>query len=203
MTVMKPRREAAMILASLVLAACTACSLGGSEAETTGTATARPDSWITYRDRERGFSISYPSSWRRAQTSLTPNRTEPRELVSVGTNPLVATPGDMSCAQASARALRALGDTGALISVVEVSMGDVSTHPSRPDTFTLRDGSPGEAVACVHEPRFTARVIFFRDNGRAFFYAVFLGKNASATTRREATGVLNSLRVFGDIANPS
>ncbi len=192
-----------MILAGLVLAGCTACARGGSDAETTARATAAPDSWITYRNRDRGFSISYPSSWRRAQKSLTPNRTEPQELVSVGTDLLVPTPGDMNCAQASARALRALGDTGALISVAEVSGGDVRSYPPRPEVFTLRDGRPAEAVACVHEPRFTARVIFFRDNERAFFYAVFLGKNASANRRREAEAVLNSLRVFRDIANPS
>ncbi len=194
---------APFLVANLVLVACTACSLGRSEAGTSATATAAADARVTYLDREHGFSISYPSSWRRAQKSLTPNRVEPRELVSVGTDLLVSTPQDMNCAQASTRALRALGDTGALVSLVEVSDGDVSTYPPRPDVFTLQDGVPGEATACVPEPEFTARVIFFRDNGRGFFYAVFLGKNASTTTRREATGVLNSLRLSGDIANSS
>jgi hypothetical protein len=189
------RSSARMILACLVLAATTACSLGG-EAGTNRTATEAGDAWITYRDTAGGFTISYPSSWERAETTLTPNRTEPTELVSVGTDLLVPTPADMNCAQASTRALKALGDTGALISLAVVSDADLSSYPPRPEEFRLSDGAPGEAVACVPDPRFTERVIFFRVNERVFFYAVFLGTNASATTRREAASVLNSLRVF-------
>jgi hypothetical protein len=190
------RSSARMILACLMVAASTACSFGGGEAGTSRTATEAGDAWITHRDTAGRFSISYPSSWERAETTLTPNRTEPTELVSVGTDLLVPTPADMNCAQASARALEALGDTGALISLAEVSDADLSSYLPRPEEFHLSDGAPGEAVGCVPDPRFTERVIFFRVNERVFFYAVFLGTNASATTRREAAAVLNSLKVF-------
>jgi hypothetical protein len=182
-----------VVAAAVAMVSCPACSLGGGQRTTSTTAETVGTAWITYRDREHDFSISYPPSWQRARQSLTPNRTEPRELVTVGTDLLLPTPSDMNCAQASARALRALGHTGALISLAEVSDADAGDYPPRPETFHLSDGDPGEAVACVPDPQFTERVIFFRVDHRVFLYAVFLGKNVSPTTRRQTAAVLNSL----------
>jgi hypothetical protein len=196
-----PRLHAQGVVVAVCIAIavldCAACSIGGEAASTTkrGISNSVSHGWITYRDSVHRFSISYPPSWNRARELLTPNRAGPQhELVSVGTNRLVAMPRDLNCAQASARALRALGSTGALISLAVVSGASATTAPARPAQFRLTDGARGEAVACVSHPQFTERVISFSDGGRVFFYSVFLGKEASPETRVQATRVLNSLK---------
>jgi hypothetical protein len=79
------------------------------------------------------YHVSYPSNWHRASTSLTPNLSDPHEILTVGTGSLPV--GGPRCAQVPVNALEAVGATGALVSIQERAPAPptAASRPARPD----------------------------------------------------------------------
>jgi hypothetical protein len=79
----------AALVSPLVLAAVAAL-LGGCGEErsrSTGQA-ARPPVETTHRSAEWGYTVTVPDGWHRAEQSLMPSLTDPREILALGTSPL-------------------------------------------------------------------------------------------------------------------
>jgi hypothetical protein len=148
----------------------------------------------TYRDPTHRFSVTLPAGWQRASESLTPHLLDPREILSAGTFTLHRREGE--CAHVPTGALELLGPTDAFVTVQERGHGhDAAGFAPRPAHFSARDGTPSEAVDCVHgRPRFTVSAIAFADGRRRFHALVAFGPRASQRARREAFGILDSLR---------
>jgi hypothetical protein len=142
----------------------------------------------------RGDGIRYaiPTGWHAAATSLTPNLTNPREALSVGTGSL---PAGSRCAQFPSAALGALGSADALVTVQE-RLGSIVRFPARPRRFSLPAANTSEAAQCAGAgASFTSYWFEFRDNRRGFHVLIALGRAAPAARVHEALAVLDSLRI--------
>jgi len=148
----------------------------GAEQPTTSSTDSERDRLATYRDKERGLEVSYPSDWYRSEERLTPDLADPKEILSLGTYPLRQ--GGDRCAHYPVNALEDLGPDDAFISVLERAPPyPAAGYPARP---ARSDGRLDKWVS-------------FSDNGRAFYLLVALGEAASEETKAELLTILNSL----------
>lgn len=153
---------------------------------------APPAGWTVVDDARRGVRVSFPSSWRRARRSLTPNLGDPREILSVGTGPLVVDPG--ACAQMPVGALSRLRAGDVLVSLQE-RRAPGRGYPRRQVPFRLGQANRSAAAACLSDPtRLDTWFLPFRDGDRAFYALVALGRPVTVTRRRQAERVLETLR---------
>jgi hypothetical protein len=143
--------------------------------------------------REHHFTASLPAGWHLARRSLTPNLSNPVEILSAGTMPeLRARDGD--CAHMPVGAIEQMGPRDALVTIFERS-GE-PRFPDRPPRFTL-PGRAGqsEAIPCAHTAtRLDDYWFGFRDANRGFHVLVVLGHDAPPERRAEALALLDSLR---------
>jgi hypothetical protein len=150
---------------------------------------------ITYRDDARGFQITYPNSWFRAEHSLTP---DPWEATAVATFDLGATPPNENCDHQPEGALRGVGPTDAFVWVY-LPAWDPAGIPPRPDRIAeLPTGADqySDLLECLGGTvEFTSRGYRFADDGRVLGLTVALGAEASPETRRQTLGVLNSIEL--------
>ena len=154
-----------------------------------------PD-WITYRSAEWGYTVSFPSSWQRAELPVT-RITDPREILSLGTFPLRyrAT----RCEAFAGGVREDLGPSGALLTILERGFDRSSEwldFPPRPERFgPSPENAKGSEPACGDRPGTDGRWLNFTDAGRHFHALVVFGPDAPSTVRREAWRILNSLRL--------
>jgi hypothetical protein len=149
--------------------------------------------WLTVRDAEARFAVSYPSAWFRASTTLTPELSDPREILAVASYPLrPGAPPD--CAQYPVKAIQDLGPTDALLWVGE-RRAEGSFRPRR-GLFLRSDlRATDESPACLRQPKvFFHGITNFEDRGRDFEAYVAWGRDASAETWRRLLAVLDSLQ---------
>jgi hypothetical protein len=173
--------SATALAAALLLAAC-----GGDGA-------AKP---VASKHTAHGITVTLPAGWQRAPRSLTPHLSDPREVVAVGTFPLRYR--RTACAHMPGSALEDLGPRDAFVTLMERGLDRRSTwkgFPKRPKHFGPRLGPGSEAGECVPTARFTDHWFGFTDGGRHFHVLVAFGANASARTRRQATAILDDLRI--------
>lgn len=186
-----------MLAALLVMAALplSASGCGGTPGEA---AVDPPAGWTTYRDAEQRLSVSLPSDWHRARQSLTPDLSEPREILSIASYPLrydrrsrCQVPG---CPLPAVDGL-AQGDV--LISIQERRSGaahfPARRRPFRQEPMALGFG-PGKRWLCGKRRLERATWTAFGDAGRAFYVFVGFGRGVTPETRREVRRVLDSLR---------
>jgi hypothetical protein len=184
--------------AVLALASCggqhpTSSPAPGEAAEqpTTSSIDTERQRLATYRDKERGLEVSYPSDWYRAEERLTPDLADPKEVLSLGTYPLRQ--GGDRCAHYPVNALEDLGPDDAFISVLERAPPyPAAGYPARPSRFELPTDT-GTNGFCVLSDGRLDEWVSFSDNGRAFYLLVALGEAASEETKTELLKVLNSL----------
>ncbi len=139
-----------------------------------------------------GIRYTIPAGWHAASTSLTPNLSNPREVLTVGTGAL---PVGGRCAQFPSAALAVLGPTDALVTVQE-RLGTFRGFPARPKRFSLRRPDTSEAQQCAGGNRSMHTYWFeFREGGRGFHVLVAIGAAAPKARIDEALAVLDSLRV--------
>jgi hypothetical protein len=165
----------------------------------------RPAAEISYSDPEQGFSVEYPPDWTRAEESLTPRLTDPKEILSLGTFPL--RPGGHNCAQFPENAIDDLGPGDALVSIQERKNDRPSPfYQERPAHFGASDGTGhDESPYCLdHEKSFFHRWIPFTDRGRYFYAYVAMGDDVSAERKDQMWEVIDSLRFqTGPTSDPS
>jgi hypothetical protein len=162
--------------------------------------TESPPGWTTYRSATWGYTVSFPAKWQRATRSLTPNLTDPREILSLGTFPLRYKP--TNCEAFAGSAQQDLGDRDVLLTLQERGIptpehgfpeGKIVGVPPRPGRFGPESGSGPRPSDC---PGSQALIqwIDFRDAGRHFYVLVAFGRSAPAELRRDAYRILDSLR---------
>jgi hypothetical protein len=155
-----------------------------------------PD-WDQHVDRRRGYTVSTPPGWHLARRSLTPSLVDPAEILAVGTFPIRR--GEELC-----QALAKIPPDEAFVTLEErarAPRGD-PTFPRRPERFEPNPRLPGksELPYCARGYKGPPIPMLdywfgFRDAGRAFHVFVGIGKEAPEEVRREAFGILNSLRL--------
>jgi hypothetical protein len=186
-----------------LLAAAGFAALGGSGCAPFGNDDSRPGraptertapGWTVHRDSAAGYRVSYPRTWYRSASSLTPNLRDPKEILSLGTLPL--RPGG-GCAQFPTRALTELGPGDALVSLQERAGRPTAEFSPRAIPFRLGRPTRTEISACVPRLHFEERFIPFRDHGRAFYAIIALGRSAEQETRKDVRRILDSLVFFG------
>src|SRR4051812_9041213 len=137
-----------------------------------------------------GISAQLPPGWQTAPRPLT-TTSDPREVLSAGTYPLRYRA--VGCDHMPTSALRDLGPRDALVTLLERRRAH---FPPRPSHFGPHRGDGGsDAQACARRAHFTDHWFTFRDNRRDFPVLLALGRRASAQTRRQAWGLLDSLKV--------
>jgi hypothetical protein len=167
-------RATLLALAAVALAGC-------------GTHAAAPAPTYT----ARGVTVELPAGWQPAHESLTPQLSDPREVLSVGTYPLSYRRGE--CAQMPSSALADLGRGDAFVTIQERGRGTgPDGFPPRPDHFATIDAM--EAVECVPDP-LAAHWFGFSDGGRHFHVLVVFGPDAPTAVRDQGWAILDGLRV--------
>jgi hypothetical protein len=137
-----------------------------------------------------GVSAQLPPGWQVAPRPLT-TTSDPRERLSVGTYPLRYR--QVGCYHMPSSALLDLGPRDALVTLLERHNG---RFPHRPEHFgPRRHDSGSDAQDCAPKAHFTDHWQTFRQSGRNFHVLVAFGPRASASTRRQAWGILDGLKV--------
>jgi hypothetical protein len=188
---MKPLAFVVALLGAGIVAGCGAPTEAPVETRDVAAAPQVPEEWTTYRDRARGFSVTYPPGWFRAGTRLTPHLADPRELLSLATYPL--RPGSDRCAQhIPVNALDDLGPTDAFLTIQERRDPSTEHSPPRPDRFELPADTRSDANIC-EAGRALTEWIAFRDEGRAFYALYAVGPRADDDTRSDLLRILDRL----------
>jgi hypothetical protein len=146
--------------------------------------------------RAHGLEVELPPGWQPATATLTPHLLDPREELSAGTFPLRYR--DTGCAHMPSSALADIGPTDAFVTIEERGTERGASwegFPPRPAHFGPQQQDRSEASECAPGARFTDHFIWFTDGDRHFHVLVAFGPQASAATRDEAWGILDSLRV--------
>ncbi len=153
--------------------------------------------WATYSDPVNRFSVTYPNAWVRASQSLTPELSDPHEILSLGTYPLQ--PGGKACTDAylPGKALADLGTSDVLITLQEASAQGMPPRPAAfgPDAARI---AFDEFPACDGYGAVPLRAwwIAFADKGRGFYAFIALGPIVAhdGEVERVVWHVLDSLR---------
>jgi hypothetical protein len=154
----------------------------------------------TLHDGARDFSVSYPDGWNVAEENLTPQLSEPAEILSLGTFPL-RTGRDIDDglrlfdAPVAPKALEDMTSKDAFLSLQESGAG-VARFEARPNHF-----GPLECTESIFGCRadnwrdvpFRAWWIPFEDARRAFYLFVAIGNDAPAALREQTWQVADSL----------
>lgn len=144
--------------------------------------------YVRYEDEASGFSIVYPKTWTRADSSLTPNLSDPSELFSVASFPLEYRETD--CGNMPKSAFEDMGPRDVFVSIQERFGSGEGTggFKSRPHSFK---GAEPFVLECVPE-RLTSHWIRFKDAGRRFYALAVFGADAPLGLKDEAWAVLDS-----------
>ena len=156
--------------------------------------TSSSPSETTELDRD-GIALSYPSNWTPASEILTPNLTDPHEILALGTYPLRS--GGSSCAQYPMNAIEDLGPTDALIWFAE-RQGFSADAPPRPSDFEtwMSVASVDDSADCLSAPKdFVHHSAEFTDAGRGFAFYVAYGASVSPETLSELWGMLDGMHI--------
>jgi hypothetical protein len=188
----------------LLVAAC-ALLLAGC-----GTEPARPSAGATQEaavlvDSNRGFMVKLPAGWTRASAELTPQISDPREILTVATLPIAEIGPPDGCGGGVRPAVAAFTETDALVTVQESGRGALRinylSHPPRPEHFRPEDFPDGSTFTdCfVGDVPVEDHWFGFADAHRAFHVLVIVGRRASTDVRRNAWEILDSLRFDADV----
>lgn len=184
----------------LAIAVALAALLGG-EADERGGATRE---WTTYVDDGRGYTVSFPPNWHRAERNLTESITDPVEILTLATFPLRG--HDQLCGKRGA--LAQVRPDGGLVTIQERGRGSAGNidFPARPERFRPDPALPGTSAwpYCATRrggPRVPMRDYWFgfTDSRRAFHVLVAVGEGAPPEIRRDAFRILDSLRFDPDV----
>jgi hypothetical protein len=145
------------------------------------------------RSDEHRFTAELPAGWHLAPESLTPQLTNPVEILSAGTVPDVGPEGG-SCAHVPVAALERMGPQDAFVTVQE-RYGEPRFPPRRyPFVLPRRSGLTDAEVCAGRDRPLDFHWFGFNDAARGFHVLVVLGRDAARERRAEAEALLESLR---------
>lgn len=158
---------------------------------------ASPPTWTTTVDHKRGFEVSIPTGWQLAGESLTPELTDPRELLSAGTFPLRFRESD--CSHVPTGALSTMGPTDGFVTVLERGRDPRSAWTEfapRPADFSEKARPErGDVAGCLRDgSRLAEFWMPFTDEGRHFYAIVVLGPDVPSDIRAQAFEILDRMR---------
>lgn len=181
---------AVLLLAGLILSSC------GADEERPAPAATAAAGMTHFTDERRGFEVTFPSTWLRADTVLTPALSDPREILSVGTVEPVANGRSSSCAQHPVDTMARVGPRDAFVTIQERTnqlSGEMRPGPPRLDAV---DPDDSELPACLgHDVPFRTYWMPFQLGGRGFYANAAVGDDAPAGLRAELQAVLDSFEV--------
>jgi hypothetical protein len=111
-----------VVLATVVLGGC-----GGEPTRSSGGGESSVG-WSTYRSAKLGFAVSFPSGWRRANGSLTPTITDPREILTLARLRIAGVPPDNYCRPWDEPQLPEFSNRDALVTIQEGGRGSLSLN---------------------------------------------------------------------------
>lgn len=179
---MRMNPQSLLLLAILTLAGC-----GAASAPTTSF--------------NSEFGVSIPDSWQMASTTLTPNLSDPKEVLSVGTFSL--RPGGPQCAQVPVNALHDLGPRDVFVTLherLQLIEADTRAFPDPPSSFRseLRGVDDGvDAIECMdpieRDDLGALRWLRFQESGRFFYLLVAIGRDTPPDRFEETVGILDTM----------
>lgn len=187
-----------MVVATVVALMLAGCAGGGDTSSRPAPSAVRGEATPPERriaNTPRAVSVVTPSNWRVARRRLTPSLTNPRELISVGTGPMVRQTGS-ACHHMPGASLDAMGPTGAFLSIQEWrgAREDVRLFPGRTRALRL-DRPPTRGWVCARSARVRVWWMPFRERGRAFYALAGAGPRAPAATIRLLALAVTSIRI--------
>lgn len=188
----RPRRGRRMMVTAVAVAAVVA--IGATVLLVTPADRRKSDparaATTTYVDRVHGFAVTYPRDWRRATRRLTPVLLDPREILSVGDGPLAVQRPAADCPQLPTRALAALGEGQALVTIQERRRGSTGGDAGLP----VRWNRLGRLMIDCVPAGVDGRWFVFTSAGRTFNTLIAVGPGSKAAVGRRAIAVVNSFR---------
>jgi hypothetical protein len=183
------RRAVALVLTGLLLTSC-----GADEERPEAVAAAAPAGTTRFSDERRGFEVTFPSGWRRADTVLTPRLSAPSEILSVGTVDPVPNDESSACAQHPVETMERVGRGDVFVTILESAVsGEMQSGPPRLDAVVPDDS---EAPACLgRDVPFRTYWMPFKVNGRGFYANAAVGDDVPPAGRAELQAVLDSFTV--------
>ena len=156
-------------------------------------------------ERDHGFSLELPSGWTRASGKITPQITDPLEILTVATFSIAGADPQGMCEPGSRPALPAFTARDALVTLQESGRGALRinplSHPPRPERFRPENFPDGSTFTdCfVGDLAVEDHWFGFADAGRAFHVLVIIGRAAPIHVRDEAWSILDRLRFDPDV----
>jgi hypothetical protein len=159
-----------------------------------------PDRWQTFASHTGDLQIKYPPDWNVAAAVLTPQLTDPHEILALGT--FTMAPADHNCAHIPVNALEQMSPTDAFIWITERTGTDndpawnFGPRPTSIDPTSGTDANGGDLAACLNHPLLgTARAVSFDDHSRHFTITYAIGTDATRQRRADVLAILNSFQV--------
>jgi len=155
-----------------------------------------PVGMTRFSDERRGFQVTFPSGWMRAETVLTPNLGDPAEVLSVGTVEPVPNGESARCAQHPVDTMERVGPRDVFVTIQERAnavSGEMRAGPPQLDAV-VPDGS--ETIECVtRDVPYRTYWMPFQIGGRGFYADAAVGDDVPPQGRAELQAVLDSFHV--------
>ena len=145
-----------------------------------------------FTEERRGFEVTFPSTWHRADTVLTPGLGDPAEIFSAGTIEPVPN-GESRCAQHPVATMERVGPRDVFVTIQE--RANVVSEEMLPGPPQLDDVVPdtSETIDCVrHGVAFRTYWMPFRMGGRGFYANAAVGDDVTRAGRAELQAVMDS-----------
>ena len=180
-------RVVCILVAGLALSSC------GSDVERpAAVTTAAPAGMTRFTDGRRGFEVTFPSGWMRADEVLTPSLGDPAEILSVGTVRPVPN-GESTCAQHPVATMGRVGSRDVFVTIqggANTVSGEMRPGPPQLDAVVPDDS---ETADCVRSGvPFRSYWMPFTTDGRGFYANAAVGNDVAPERRAELQSVLDS-----------
>lgn len=145
-------------------------------------------------DERHGYSVALPAGWYRARRNLTPELTDPRELLSVATYPLrYKRRARCRISGCPTPALNGFGPTDILMSIQERVHARTTPEDVAIDLERRQTGLGAGAGSCTRDRVGWYAFEAFAEAGRSLYVLVVVGKRAPARERADLKRLLASL----------
>jgi hypothetical protein len=185
------RAAPAVLVVGLLLSSC------GTDEERRAPVAAEAPAGITrFSDERRGFEVTFPSGWKRAETVLTPGLRDPAEILSLGTVDPVPNGESARCAQHPVDTMERVGPRDVFVTIQERANavpGDMRPGPPQLDAVVPDDSETRECLR--RDVPLRTYWMPFRIGGRGFYASAVVGEDVPPEGKAELQAVLDSFDV--------